>query len=141
MKTVMICGSRDATKAMIDIVQTMVTRIWWHRQKLIVGDAMGVDAEVVYWAENLGVDYECFTPHLYPRNDAEKFTSLLHEIKPYGFPLHVQYSYRDKYMVDLADEVICISRPEITKGTERVFEYAKFKRKPVTMRAELRVKE
>jgi len=137
---VLIAGSRDMSPEMAKIVQTVVSKQWWQQNRIIVGDARGVDAGVVKWCEKLGVDYLCYTPHIKPRNGALVYKSVIDELELMNMPKPAWYSARDKLMVRDADKVICISRPELTSGTEAVFNYAKFRHKPVVMRTVLKTR-
>jgi len=114
MTTVLISGSHDASDSMIAQVHEVVMQAKESGWTIICGDSPGVDLQVVNDCERLGVPYMCYGLKDYPRNSALKYMQLDVE----------DYAARDRWMVDEADCVICITTHEGTRGTMDVYDYA-----------------
>ncbi len=115
----LISGSRNATKTMKTTARAAVLRANELGWEIIVGDAVGIDHEVILACQKHGVPYTVYGITAEPR--------CIKNV-PY---VHVQgnYTQRDKIMVLNADNIYCIWNHE-SPGTKKVYEYAKFTGKP-----------
>lgn len=114
----MICGSRNRTRAMTDYAKRCVQKAQANGDSIIVGDALGIDEDVVTFCERLGVPYTCYGIQAEPRNYAPSYINT-------QLPT---YTARDEYMVGLADKVMCIWNGD-SNGTLTVFYHAQKTRK------------
>jgi hypothetical protein len=135
-KKILVSGSREITAKMETIVRAVMYKIWYRgNNTILVGDASGVDALVIEWAQKLHIPYLCVTPHSKPRNLAalDNFMTIKPDMNTLrSMPHSYVYTYRDRWMVDEADHVICIWNGH-SKGTRNVYEYALMNRKPAEM--------
>ena len=135
-KTILICGSRDATPAMLDTAKAAVWKVWYqrgpelelhHDLRIIVGDALGVDAEIVRACNQLGVPYQTVGINVRPRNGGRNYLRLLNLKGTWA----QRYQQRDRYMVQQANAIFCISNGEFYRsngtpsGTIATYQYAK----------------
>lgn len=143
MTTILISGSRNATHEMLEIAKSIVFKCWWTRYNIVVGDAIGIDAEVVKCCEKLHLPYSCYGIDSKARNNAHNYTNIRPALHNNGIHYSKKelFSKRDKYMANLADLVVCISRVPYTPGTLAVYNYALLNKKPVIMRTQIKVKE
>jgi hypothetical protein len=114
MTTLLISGSHDASDVMLAQAREYVMQAKENGWTIICGDSPGVDLQVVNECERLNVHYMCYGLKDYSRNSALKYTRLDVD----------DYAARDRWMVDQADCVICITTPEGTRGTMDVYNYA-----------------
>lgn len=112
MSGILICGSRNRTRAMQDYAMRCVARAKENGDSIIVGDAHGIDEDVVTACYRLGVPYMCYGIAPEPRNGAPTYTNTQ----------LASYAERDKHMVGLADKVMCIWNGD-SKGTLDVFHH------------------
>jgi hypothetical protein len=132
-RTLMICGSRDATDPMLTAAGRCALRAWnlvctgW---QVIVGDGHGIDAEVIRICENYAIPYICVGISQRPTNGAP--AKHYQRAIVMGSTRAERQRQRDRYMVRLADMVICISHGELQ--TISVNDYAKRLRKQTLLR-------
>jgi hypothetical protein len=140
MAKVLMSGSRNTTPEMLEIVQSTVWKLWWGHHEILVGDAVGVDAAVVKWAEKLALPYMAYGITDQARNGATNYLNVRDPLAD-GSAKYLRwarlFSERDKWMVDRADIVICISNVPSTKGTLAVYRYANQLHKPAILRTQL----
>ena len=110
----LISGSRDATEPLLAYARACVQRARDNGWMIICGDAFGVDWQVVEHCQRLGVSYMSYGTKDYPRNGASHYTRL--DV--------ADYTARDRWLVEQADKVMCITTQEGTPGTLAVYEYA-----------------
>lgn len=126
----LLCGSRDIPVAQFpriqEIIRYYVTQLWRRNWTLLVGDAYGVDAQALRIAQDFArrhtFRYQVYGVTARPRNGAPfgHYTRLVSQ----------DYAGRDRYMVDQAYQVICISngqlfrRGNVCTGTYAAFRYA-----------------
>ena len=125
---------------MLEIVQATVWKLWWAHHEILVGDAVGIDAAVVKWAEKLGVKYMAYGVTPNARNKAQNYLNVHDQLPEYvqdNTRWGLKFIYRDRWMVDQADMVICISNIPITSGTKKVYQYAGKLQKPALLRTKL----
>lgn len=131
MKTVLICGSRIASLNMLHFARMAAMKayhLFTSEWQVIVGDAQGVDAEVVNTCQTWSIPYTCMGISLAPRNGA----ALRHyqRVVTTGSTMAERYAERDRFMVRSAHCVVCISNDELRRGngsasgTLAVYEYA-----------------
>lgn len=128
----LIAGSRDATPAMLKTAYKAVARAKANGWAILVGDAVGVDAAVAEACNRLGVNYTCVGISATPRHHR------VMSVQAGGTGRYVRfeargksaYTARDRYLVDLADRVLCLWNGE-SKGTAAVAEYTRQLGKPV----------
>ncbi len=114
MTTLLISGSRDASEQMLAYARACVASARGAKYFVICGDAFGIDWQVITECQRLGLDYMSYGIKDYPRNGALKYTKLDVE----------NYAARDRWMVEHAEKVMCITTKEGTPGTLAVYEYA-----------------
>lgn len=123
-KIVLISGSREASAELLECVRINVLRVWWNKDELIVGDAMGVDAKVVEVAQYLKTPYMAYGIQREARNGARHYTNIRARLdKTYAAYTSTMYRRRDEFMVRQADIVLCFWN-ERSLGTKYVYEYA-----------------
>jgi predicted Rossmann fold nucleotide-binding protein DprA/Smf involved in DNA uptake len=139
----MICGSRDATPAMLSFARLVTLRAWHMvlntQWRIIVGDAHGVDEEVVRTCLTWGIAFTCCGIAQSPRSGAPKrhYQRIVTTASSYA----ERYRERDRYMIHQANLVVCISNGETLRkggqptGTLAVYEYAKHLGKRVYLRS------
>jgi len=110
---IMICGSRKRTSKMADYAKRCVQKALANGDSIIVGDACGIDEDVVTVCERIGVPYTCYGISADPRNHASNYVNT-------GL---ADYTARDERMVGEADKVMCIWNGD-SNGTMNVFHYA-----------------
>lgn len=124
MAILMISGSRKTTENILQYTYDVVDRSIANGFDIVVGDAMGVDSAVVWRC--LEKEYDEFTVYgtkTTPRNEAPTTNyKLFQAIEGQGDGRN--YTDRDRFMVDMADRVMCIWNGE-SKGTIAVAEYAR----------------
>lgn len=126
MDTILICGSRNITPAMLTKVEQIVQ--WVHEQGhcIICGDAPGIDSAVMVASCNLGLLHRVYGIADSPRNICcaehnNKYIQVLGN-----------YPARDRRMVEDSDRVfgICLNK---SSGTVYTCAYAEKLGKPVGM--------
>lgn len=94
MTTLLICGSRTATPAMLDYARRCVERAKIRGYSIIVGDAEGVDAAVMDECQRLNV------PHIIVGG----YSKFRRKTKTGSLFAHAgSYLDRDRYMGDQCD--------------------------------------
>lgn len=113
----LITGSRDATPAMLAYADRAVARCRELEWVVIVGDAEGVDAQVIGKCHHIGVPFACYGITASPRN----FCCQGH----LGNYLQAKGDYlaRDRQMVEAADRVLAIWNGQ-SRGTKYTYDYA-----------------
>jgi hypothetical protein len=132
MPKILICGSRYATHAMLDMARSVVSRTHYYGGEILVGDADGIDKKVVQTAECIGLSYVAYGIWHKARNGAVSYMNIWPEVsnrvgKQYRgskYRTKQLYTERDKWMVEQADFVVCIWNGKST-GTKAVYEYAR----------------
>jgi hypothetical protein len=151
MTTLLISGSRSATAPMLAYARASVLRAYENGWRLIVGDAVGIDAAVAQAAvdfynqhaekpeDDLNIYCTVYGLDEKPRHgiagrgvNYSRLTYIEHrQISGSGSRQFVRiyqeavttYSARDRYMVSQADKVLCIWNGHST-GTLAVSKYA-----------------
>lgn len=118
MAVIMICGSRKRTPKMADYATRCVARAKETGDSIIVGDAHGIDADVVSACYRLDVPYTCYGISAEPRNYAPVYVNTQ----------LADYTARDNHLIALADKVMCIWNAE-SKGTVNIYVQATKARK------------
>jgi hypothetical protein len=130
----LVVGSRHATPDMLNKAGTVVERARANGWAILVGDADGVDTAVIAACNRVGVNYAVFGISTRPRSQAFR------DIEAGGTGRYIRhiphksgdYSARDRFMVDVADRVLCLWNGT-SKGTKAAYEYAKSLGKPVDL--------
>lgn len=117
MTTLLICGSREATPAMLGYARRSVTRAKANGWHLIVGDASGVDEAVIRMAIAEEVPTQVCGITAVPRHCADEnwFFSYIR--------IQGNYLARDRAMVEKADCVLAIWNGQ-SRGTKYTYDYA-----------------
>lgn len=134
MTRIMICGSRDATPAMLGYARRCVERAVLKELLILVGDAVGVDGAVCAAAYDLNA--ACFTYGIQPqprngevRNPRSLYVNLnnkRHAGEVGKTPGEVTYTDRDQFLVKHASVVVCIwNGLNEESGTYKVYRYAR----------------
>ena len=110
MRIILICGSRNASPRMLGLARAAVKRAEQLNWQIIVGDANGVDEEVIGHALCCTV-YAAFG---FARNSADRHEIVL---------VPGNYTARDNVMIAAADMVFCIWDGK-SKGTARNYNRA-----------------
>ncbi|HEV8525457.1 MAG TPA: hypothetical protein VGQ71_13245 [Terriglobales bacterium] len=108
----LITGSRQASDAMLAYAEKAVIRAADLGWRIIVGDAMGVDLQVVITCHKKLIDFDCFGIADSPRNVDELFRRRMmlprlenrmtyHQVKG-------DYLARDRHMATLCSRVLAI---------------------------------
>jgi len=112
--TLLISGSRTATPAMLDYAAACTRKAALNGWHIICGDAFGVDWQVVYECQRVGIFYMSYGITEAARNGARVYTRL--DVR--------SFSERDRWMVEQADAALCITTKDGTPGTLAVYNYA-----------------
>lgn len=120
----LICGSRDATTAMIEIAARAVLRAKELGWRVVVGDAEGIDAAVAVNCCLLDVPFSVYGITPGPRH----FCCLKHRRSAYQ-RTDGDYLSRDRLMVSASDRVFAIWNGT-SHGTLYTYNYAKKQGKP-----------
>lgn len=110
----LITGSREATQPMIECAHHAVERARVHGWEIIVGDAAGVDTEVLIACQRQNVPFTCYGITPWPRTT--------HGEANYK-RIEGGFFARDRAMVDAADRVFVIW-DGASDDTEHTFRYA-----------------
>ena len=133
-KTILIYASPNHTPWMVETAGAYVQRLWWvrmsHDYRLLIGDAYGVDQEVVRQCKAWNVPYTCVGINKHPRNQAKSY------MRYSSVGSKATYEARDSFMVAMADVVICLENALLpSKEVQAVYRYAKlFDRKQVSLK-------
>jgi hypothetical protein len=93
---ILITGSRNASFDMLDMVRKICER--HSQEEFIVGDASGVDAQVISYCDDNGIKVSVYGA----------YNTMRHKtISGNNHPLNMSYPSRDKYMVDEAKPDMC----------------------------------
>jgi hypothetical protein len=116
MKKLLITGSRNASERMLAYARKVVLRAKELEWTIIVGDAPGVDAEVIKACDELGVEVQVHGAYGKMRRQTKTGTNVAH--------LGKTYSERDLAMVELCD--ICMAIWDgSSRGTKATYDIAK----------------
>lgn len=122
-QTILICGSRDVTHAMLTKVEQIISWAKGNGHKIICGDARGIDSAVMVFACNLGLLHRVYGIAESPRNIccAEHNNSYIQVLG--------NYPARDRRMVEDSDRIfgICLNK---SSGTVYTCVYAEKLGKP-----------
>lgn len=120
---ILITGSRDATPEMLELVDQIVLDAKADGDEIIVGDADGVDARVIYQCDLLKVPVTVYGAY-----------SKMRRLSKTGFNYGLKGTYpeRDRYMAEKAEECIAVWNG-VSRGTEITFNAAKLLGIPVTV--------
>lgn len=116
----LITGSREMSDCMAGIVTGAILRAKHEGISIIVGDAPGVDAEVIVCCDRLGVPIEVHGAYGKLRHKSEQGNSVAHTCS---------YLERDRIMAGLCDECIAVWDGK-SRGTAYTAEYARSRHKP-----------
>ena len=111
---VLITGSRETTLEARCYVRRVVVRAKHTGNEIIVGDAPGIDSEVIEWCDRLGVRVTVYGGYCKVRNA----TKIGKNVK-----LDMIYPNRDKYMAGLCDLCIAVWNGK-SRGTRYTYEAA-----------------
>lgn len=111
---ILITGSRAATRKMRDFAERCVRKAKTDGHTVITGDAYGVDEATATECQKLGVPLIVYA----------KTPNPIHGTKGVAYRWDFNsYTERDRAMVDVADQVVCIWDGK-SPGTKLVYEYA-----------------
>lgn len=134
-KTVLICGSRYGSQKLYDLARGIVHKQCFVGNRIIVGDADGIDSVVVQAVERIACSYTCFGISEHPRNGAICYERVAVEE---FFPAKKKYQMRDEFMIEQADIVIALWNGYST-GTKHVADFALSLGKIVYLRTDSQV--
>lgn len=120
-KVMCISGSRELTREMTFAPQRVLFNAHQDGYAILVGDAPGVDAEIIRAAKTLNIPVVVFGITEKPRLNTFDF--------PYIHVKRSTYHARDQIMIDLADRWIGIWNGR-SKGTKEAGQYAQRRSKP-----------
>jgi len=120
MTNLLITGSRDASPAMLDAAYRAVERAHEHGWHIVVGDARGVDKQVIYACHLKGVPFKFYGITTAPRNSC----CLEHIRECYVHCDTKSYLSRDEIMVRHADRCLAIW-DGVSRGTKYTLDYAR----------------
>lgn len=118
---ILITGSREATPAMLELVDQLILDAKADGDEIIVGDADGVDARVIEQCDLLKVPVTVYGADEKLRRRAKT---------GYNYGLRGTYPDRDKYMAEKADHCAAVWNGAST-GTRFTFQQAAILGKPV----------
>ena len=127
MTRLLITGSRDATPAMLDYAHRLVMYArdkGWH---IIVGDAEGIDAQVIHDCSHASVAFNVFGITTFPRNGG--LAARLHYIQVN----EQSFLGRDRHMVRMCSRCMAIWNGR-SRGTKYTYDYAVAQGKKAEMR-------
>lgn len=118
----LITGSRDASRKMLHVARRIVRATKWDDEfypsllgcEIVVGDASGIDDEVVITCRQYGVTYSCYGITQTPRNSAH-----IH----FYDQVSGDFLSRDRVMVEQCDLCIAIWNG-VSRGTKYTYDYA-----------------
>lgn len=119
---IMICGSRKASDTLLLEVRHFVQVLRDEEHHVLVGDALGVDSQVVWACEELEIPYTCYGIADAPRNGASNYVNTMLD----------SYTARDDFMLLKAEYVVGFWNG-YSKGTPRVFCKAKAQETPANI--------
>ena len=128
MYSLLICGSRIATPQMLELARRVVQRASELGWTILVGDAAGIDAEVICACESLKLPAKCFGISPQPRATIID-TQLVQYIQVQVPHSRRAYLQRDEIMVRQADRLYAIWNGT-SGGTIYTYKYALSQRKP-----------
>lgn len=114
MKTILICGSRYASHAMIQYAKECVVKAHQCGLTILVGDAPGIDQAVIEEADRIGASVIVFGAYGRHRNKTRAGKNVA---------VQMSYTERDDHMVEQANYVICVWDGQ-SRGTRRVYDVA-----------------
>lgn len=114
MTTLLICGSRNATPAMLDYARRCVDRADELGWTVVCGDAEGVDDAVMHHAHAVGL--ECVVYGAYGKLRRQTLSCS-------GELCDGDYLARDRRMVDDAEIVVCVWNGK-SRGSKYTYDYA-----------------
>ena len=127
MTRLLITGSRDATPEMMDYAHRLVIYArdkGWH---IIVGDAEGIDAKVIYDCATYNVPFVVYGITANPRHGG--LAARLHYIQVD----EQSFLGRDRYMVKMCSRCMAIWNGR-SRGTKYTYDYAVAQSKKAEMR-------
>ena len=119
----LITGSRNASPAMLAEVSRVIHYEMQPGDRIIVGDAEGIDAEVIRLCDALGVGVYVFGAYDKLRNKTKTGKNLT---------VSGTYTQRDRIMAAIADKCCAIWDGK-SVGTRATATYAEKRGKPVTI--------
>jgi hypothetical protein len=123
-RTIMIAGSRHPVSPyMARESRRLVLHCFDRADKIIVGDALGVDSIVADWAERLLVPYQIYGVTENGRGVQSVNYVQLDKDDLQGLGEGNDFTLRDKYLIQRADEVFVVWNGR-SKGSREVYEYA-----------------
>lgn len=123
MRNVLITGSRNADRMMLAAVRQIVTQIARDGDRLLVGDAHGVDAFAIQVADELGVEVVVHGAYERLRHSTTNGSNCA---------LDCNYLERDRVMAEACDVCVAVWDGQ-SRGTRLTAEYARKLGKPVTI--------
>lgn len=122
MVKILISGSRDTSPKLLERAHFITVKAWYRGYEILVGDAPGIDMQVVKTAEKFNANYTAYGITAKARNNALCYVNVSSRFdKKYN--AHAAYYHRDRLMVAEADMIFCVWNEE-SMGTYRVFEFA-----------------
>lgn len=124
-RTILIAGSRrPVSPRMVHETKRLVLECFDRNDKLIIGDAPGVDAIAADWAERLMIPYRIYGVTEEGRGiQSINYTQLLKEDLR-GLGAGNDFTLRDRYMIRMADAAYFVWN-ERSEGTKAGFDYAR----------------
>jgi len=127
MTTLLVCGSRLATPAMLDYTRRAVLRARDLGWNLICGDAAGVDNCVLRTCCQYDIPFEYYGPTAHPRQMCcARHIAFYHQAG-------TDYLTRDRYMVERCDRCLAVCHNH-SRGTMYTYSYALKQGKPADIR-------
>lgn len=123
MTRVLITGSRNASAAMLDRARQIVAQIAANGERVIVGDADGIDAAVIAECDRLGVPVEVFGAYGQVRH---------HSTRGHEWAIKDSFLARDRTMAQHCDRCEAVWDGQ-SRGTRYTFEHARKYGKPVNV--------
>lgn len=123
----LITGSRDATIGMLRMAYSAVERAKANGWQIIVGDADGIDKQVLYACCWLEVPFKFFGITPAPRN-----TCCIKHLNNY-IQVRGDYLSRDRHMGLMCDQVFAIWNGT-SRGTKYTYDYVRSLGKPGDIR-------
>lgn len=119
----LICGSREASPAMLDYARRCVYRALEVGHSIIVGDASGVDTAVVIACLSIGVPCTVYGIYDHPRCFRQMRQVKDAKIEPVYIRCEGDFLARDRVMAEACDLCIGIHNG-ISRGTAYTVRYA-----------------
>jgi hypothetical protein len=133
MKTLMLVGNPDATPAMLQCARHVIGCVGWvldsataaSPYQILIGDGYGIDQAALNEAKQQGIPYRVVGCNRYARNGERRhYERFLPPVT--ATTIRQKLEARERYMVALADAVVCITDTLLPGGApDRLYNYAK----------------